>query len=181
MEITKEFKFSYAHILPGHRGHCRNLHGHNARVLVTLTGDVNDTKKHSAEGMVLDFHELSDVFEKEVKSKFDHKFLACGDEWVCDAATMFEAAAPSQDDERVASDFIVSDQIVRLRMRTTAENLAKIIYALLTPEIMYRANKQVRVSSVTFYETDSGSATVKDLSLVELDDIWRKVNRNDTA
>lgn len=33
---TKEFRFEAGHTLDGHKGKCKNLHGHNYKVLVTL-------------------------------------------------------------------------------------------------------------------------------------------------
>lgn len=71
--ITKIFTFEAAHRLPNHKGKCANLHGHSYRLEVTVSGDV--ISSGSSEGMVMDFADLSDVVEKEILSKWDHKFL----------------------------------------------------------------------------------------------------------
>ena len=78
-KITKDFEFCY-----GHRCHqqqldadlslnapckCRHLHGHEAKVAVTLVGTGLD---HSS--MVTDFNNLNFI-KKFLDSYFDHKFI----------------------------------------------------------------------------------------------------------
>ena len=69
-EITKCFEFSAAHSLPflpkGHK--CRNLHGHNYKLTVTLKGKIPDN------GMLVDYAEIS-VVVKPIIDKCDHKNL----------------------------------------------------------------------------------------------------------
>ena len=57
-------KFSAAHFLPGHKGKCRNLHGHTWKVQVDIR--VNDL----IEGMVVDFGDI-----KAVIDSVDHVYL----------------------------------------------------------------------------------------------------------
>ena len=68
--IGRTFRFESAHFLPkvpeGHR--CRNLHGHNYRIEIILTGEVD------ARGFVMDFGEV----DKELQpllAQVDHKLL----------------------------------------------------------------------------------------------------------
>ena len=50
MEITREHVISAAHRLYEYGGRCERLHGHNYRILVTLTAD-----RMNELGMVVDF------------------------------------------------------------------------------------------------------------------------------
>jgi 6-pyruvoyltetrahydropterin/6-carboxytetrahydropterin synthase len=67
--VCKDFRFSAAHQIRGHRGGCENLHGHNYRVRVWARAAILDSL-----GMVLDFADVKRVLE-EVAGPFDHRFL----------------------------------------------------------------------------------------------------------
>lgn len=73
LSIRKIFSFEAAHKLPNHKGKCANLHGHSYELAVTITGGI--ISSGSSEGMIMDFADLSEVVEKEIISKWDHKFL----------------------------------------------------------------------------------------------------------
>src|SRR3990167_10539328 len=125
MLITKRFEFSYAHILPNHGGKCKRLHGHNAVLEVTVSGEPHGAETYegvrtprSDEGMVIDFGDLKSVVKEAVVDKWDHRFLACGDEWPYNVSVR-----PSYE-SRV-------DEFVLVSVRTTAENLAKLAFELI--------------------------------------------------
>ena len=61
--------FSSAHFLPNYKGKCENLHGHNWKVEVTVSG-----KELDASGMVIDFSDLKRL-TGEVLEELDHKNL----------------------------------------------------------------------------------------------------------
>ena len=65
--IFKDFQFSAAHLIRGHRGECRFLHGHNYRVRVHL-----GARQLDAIGMVVDFAELKELVSAVV-GPFDHR------------------------------------------------------------------------------------------------------------
>ncbi len=67
--IFKDFNFSAAHSIRGHRGGCERLHGHNYRVRVHLAAAELD-----ALGMVMDFADLKALTE-EVVAPFDHRVI----------------------------------------------------------------------------------------------------------
>lgn len=67
--ISKDFTFAAAHFIRGHRGECRNLHGHNYRVRVHLAASQLDEL-----GMVLDFADLKAAVEAVV-APFDHAVI----------------------------------------------------------------------------------------------------------
>ncbi len=70
-EISKTFRFEAAHRLPNvpadHR--CSKLHGHSYRVIVTVTGQVEQET-----GWVMDFAEIKRVVEPIIE-KLDHSCL----------------------------------------------------------------------------------------------------------
>ena len=68
--IGRSYRFESAHFLPkvpdGHR--CKNLHGHNYRVEIVLTGDVD------SRGFVRDFGEI-DADVASLLALVDHRLL----------------------------------------------------------------------------------------------------------
>lgn len=69
-KISMDFAFSAAHRLPRSAGRCREVHGHNYKLRVTLVGEPDP-----ATGMIMDFYALQEVVEKRVISRLDHKNL----------------------------------------------------------------------------------------------------------
>ena len=71
MQISKQFTFEAAHLLPnvpeGHK--CRRLHGHSFSVELHLEGPVGE---HT--GWVVDFAEIS-VVCKALEERLDHRYL----------------------------------------------------------------------------------------------------------
>jgi 6-pyruvoyltetrahydropterin/6-carboxytetrahydropterin synthase len=65
--VKKEF--SSAHILHGHPGNCRRMHGHNWLVEAEVQGDNTNEI-----GMVIDFKDIKNNL-KEIISNLDHQFL----------------------------------------------------------------------------------------------------------
>ena len=68
-EVTVEEKFAAGHALRNYKGKCENVHGHNYRVEVTLSGEKLDET-----GLLLDFVELKKALF-EIIDGMDHKFL----------------------------------------------------------------------------------------------------------
>ena len=152
MEITKRFAFSYAHILPHHEGQCRRLHGHNGVIEVTVRSKGIQTSGNT-EGMVIDFGALKILVNSLIIDKWDHRFLAKGDEWVVEAARRWDAIKPIDSIE----DWTVGYHIAYLGVRTTAEELSRLIFATLAGPVT-KLGKGVRLQSVKFYETDTAYA-----------------------
>lgn len=67
--VFKDFTFSAAHQIRGHRGGCQNLHGHNYRVRVFVRA-----RELDALGMVIDFADLKKIVA-EVVDPFDHRLI----------------------------------------------------------------------------------------------------------
>jgi 6-pyruvoyltetrahydropterin/6-carboxytetrahydropterin synthase len=71
-KVTKSASFAYGHRLLDHKGRCRNLHGHNGRVEVTLAAE-----KLDAAMMVADFGDLSAALKGWLDANLDHKTILC--------------------------------------------------------------------------------------------------------
>ena len=75
IRITKKFRFEAAHALYGYDGKCKNIHGHNYNLFVTVIGlpviDSSDVKY----GMVMDFGDLKKIVNSEIVEKFDHSVI----------------------------------------------------------------------------------------------------------
>lgn len=67
--VTCAFTFEAAHQLPWHSGKCRDLHGHGYRLEVTVEGPIGE------HGIVVDFADVRAVVEREVVSRYDHRYL----------------------------------------------------------------------------------------------------------
>jgi 6-pyruvoyltetrahydropterin/6-carboxytetrahydropterin synthase len=67
--IFKDYQFAAAHLIRGHRGECRHLHGHNYRVRVHVAADELDEL-----GMVVDFADLKRI-TGEVLGPLDHRVI----------------------------------------------------------------------------------------------------------
>ncbi len=68
-EVTVQAHFSSGHYLREYYGKCENPHGHNYRVLVTLTGSELESN-----GLLLDFKVLKDIL-KPVVDYLDHQMI----------------------------------------------------------------------------------------------------------
>ncbi len=73
--VSREFSFCYGHRLLGHPGKCCHPHGHNGRVVITLS-----MPELNASGMVVDFTDLKGTIGRWIDENLDHKMiLAAGD------------------------------------------------------------------------------------------------------
>jgi 6-pyruvoyltetrahydropterin/6-carboxytetrahydropterin synthase len=70
VDITVAFMFSAAHRLPRYDGPCKNLHGHNYKLVVTVGGGVDGYS-----GMTVDFYEVQRLVQRHVLEKIDHTDL----------------------------------------------------------------------------------------------------------
>ena len=132
LSVRKSCHFHAAHILTGHAGDCRHLHGHTYRVTVEVTQPAGDNKD-----MVIDFHDLKALLREVVADPFDHAFIydsTCREE--CEVA-----------------DFLRLRQlkVAPLPYRSTAENMARYVFGLL--------RARVNVTAVTVHESEDSSAT----------------------
>lgn len=69
MIIGKTFKFESSHAIIGHPK-CGQLHGHTYHLTVEVDDFINEKTD-----MVMDYHTLSEIVNRLVISKYDHKHL----------------------------------------------------------------------------------------------------------
>jgi 6-pyruvoyltetrahydropterin/6-carboxytetrahydropterin synthase len=68
-EVWVDEQFAAAHNLRNYKGKCENLHGHNYKVRVNLTGPQLDET-----GLLYDFVHLKQVIQGVIRT-LDHKYL----------------------------------------------------------------------------------------------------------
>lgn len=127
--ITKNLSFCYGHRLINHPGKCRHLHGHSARVAITL-----ESKELDEQGMVCDFSDLKQFVGQWISKTLDHNMLLHKNDPVL---PLLQEAG-----ERL---MVVDDH-------PTAEFLAKLIYD-------YVSKGGFPVTNVSVWETDSANAS----------------------
>ena len=68
-QLQVEMDFAAAHNLRGYKGKCENLHGHNYRVMVEISGrQLNET------GMLADFKDIKQMC-RDIIGRLDHEYL----------------------------------------------------------------------------------------------------------
>ena len=72
--IEKTFRFEASHLLPGHDGKCRRLHGHSWLGTLKLSDSTLKTSGPKS-GMVMDFSDVSDAIADDVENLLDHQHL----------------------------------------------------------------------------------------------------------
>lgn len=75
VRVTKKFRFEMAHALENYDGLCQYIHGHSYILWVTINGAVNNDKKLTNYGMVVDFSELKRWINQSIIQKFDHSLV----------------------------------------------------------------------------------------------------------
>ena len=76
--VSKEFQWAMAHMLDGHEGLCKNLHGHEYKLLVTVNRKhekVVDHRGNPTDGMVVDFKDLKNIVKKRIVDPLDHALM----------------------------------------------------------------------------------------------------------
>ena len=68
-EVAVDHDFSAGHALRGYKGKCENVHGHNYKVQVVISGEALDSV-----GLLVDFKDLRSYILATVE-QFDHQFM----------------------------------------------------------------------------------------------------------
>lgn len=126
--VTKAIDFCYGHRLLDYDGPCRNLHGHNARAVITL-----ETERLDEQGMVRDFVDIKQVVKRWIDAELDHVMLLHKDDPFLPVMR--------EHDERV----YVMD------VNPTAENIAKLVFDFVK-------DQGFPVTEVALWETESSCA-----------------------
>jgi 6-pyruvoyl-tetrahydropterin synthase len=132
--VTKEFNLYYAHVNRALGGKCARLHGHGAKIVVSVQEPLN-----LQTSVTMEFCELENVFNKW-KLKHDHYTLIY--EGDSDILATFQ-----QND-------CLKNSVKVMPLPTSAENMAKMIFDFLK-------NEGLNVVEVAFKETFSSSVKYK--------------------
>ena len=127
--VTKELAFCFGHRLMHYPGKCRQLHGHNARAVVTVAGSELDSN-----GMLTDFSGLRRSIGAWIDATLDHKLVL------------------HKDDPLLPVLREMGDPVLALDDHPTTENLAKFIFEHVQRE-------GYAVTEVTLWETPTSYAT----------------------
>lgn len=127
--INKEVEFCYGHRLLKHNGKCKHLHGHSAKVVISL-----ESKTLNEQGMVCDFADVSQFIKDWLELELDHTLLLC------------------HDDPLLPLLQSVGERYKVLDCPPTAENIARLIFEAV-------AQAGFPVVEVNLYETLGSSAS----------------------
>lgn len=70
--LIYEHTFAAAHRLHGHKGKCKNIHGHNYKATIELQNFEFDGWETD---MVMDFYDVKKIVADVIDSNFDHKII----------------------------------------------------------------------------------------------------------
>lgn len=134
MRVTKTFTFDAGHRLSNYEGKCKNLHGHTYKVEITINGSLDEL------GMVMDFGDLKELYNKIVDAKFDHKTI------------LFENDPLNQKIKE-----LMPEAVVMVPYNPTAENFAKDIFGMLIDNFG-KYGLPALIDRVVVYETPTSYA-----------------------
>ena len=127
--VSKEIHFCYGHRLLNYDGKCAHPHGHNGKIEIEL-----ESHELDARGMVFDFGDMKEIIQQWVDKELDHKMIL------------------KKDDPLVKILKDLGEPYFLMDKNPTAESLAELIFNT-------ARSKELPVSRVTFWETQSSSAT----------------------
>jgi len=148
VSITKEFSWDMAHLLAGHEGLCKNLHGHTYKMQIEVTRKTEDVilTEINSQGMVIDFKDLKQLVKEKIVEPLDHAFMY----WI---------NSPEPLEHEIAEILLKNQRkVARVNYRPTAEEMAMNFFALLTEEL-FPLNLELR--AVKVWETPTSFAEVK--------------------
>lgn len=139
IRLTKAFNFEMAHVLHGHDGPCKHIHGHTYELYVTIVGTPNPDKHSPKYGMIMDFKDLKNLIREAIINEFDH------------ALVMHREFAPPEIDTSIE----IFKRVILVDYQPTSENLvldyASRIRARL-PENMKLHNLRLRETLTSYAE-----------------------------
>ena len=146
---TKTFTFAMAHLLSGHKGLCKNLHGHNYKMEVTAVAQSNNAVKEvgPAEGMVVDFKDLKQFVNEVIVNPLDH------------ATMIWEDSKDPFEHDLCALLRKYDKKVVVVAYRPTAENMAADFMGRLNT-ILNATEADYRIEKIKLWETDSSYSEI---------------------
>jgi len=129
-----------SHLLENHQGMCKNLHGHNFKLFVTIV-----SKDGLTNGMVMDFSDIKNIVNQIIISKLDHAFVY----------------NKNDKNSRMICSFLknlLKQKVFAVNFRVTSENLVKWIVEELN-RLFVLGDYDLRCAKGVLYETDTSYAT----------------------
>ncbi|MBU0688211.1 MAG: 6-carboxytetrahydropterin synthase QueD [Gammaproteobacteria bacterium] len=142
MQITRRLEFDAGHRIPNHNSQCRHLHGHRYAIEITLSGEVVETEGVSEQGMVMDFSDVKRIAKEQVVDAWDHAFIVYRND-----KTVLEFL-----------ETIPNHKTVVLDVMPTAENLARVAFALLDGAYQDTYGNHLQLERVRLFETPNNWA-----------------------
>lgn len=139
-EISKEIEFDAGHRVARHAGKCAHPHGHRYLLRATCRGDVINDPSRADHGMLVDFGALKQLLGF-VADRWDHRFLV---ERSDPLAEILAGADP--------------DGTVICALTPTAENLARMAWDMIEPEMRRHFPTSLRLITVSVRETPTSWA-----------------------
>jgi 6-pyruvoyltetrahydropterin/6-carboxytetrahydropterin synthase len=129
IQTTRVHEICIAHRLPTHPGKCKNLHGHNISIELTV-----ESKSLNDQGMVVDFGDIKRMFVDWLEDCWDHKTILY-----------------KKDPLYVSLvNILPENNIVEYDFIPTSENLASHLLNEIGPALL---PNDLRLTEVKFYET----------------------------
>jgi 6-pyruvoyltetrahydropterin/6-carboxytetrahydropterin synthase len=132
-EITKRFSIPVGHRLSKHQGLCKNIHGHNIDVEISVCSE-----KLNENDMVMDFADLKNLSNR-LLNQFDHVLLL------------------NETNDRALYDTLLSygiKKMILVQFEPTAEKLAEYFYNFMKTNLP----DGIDISYVAIYENDTSKA-----------------------
>ena len=145
LTASKMFKWEMAHMLEGHEGLCKNIHGHSYKMEVKVSHCMGATCSGPSRGMVTDFSDLKRIVTEKLINDLDH-------------ALFIDVSTPVDSVEQIILAS-VGDRIKTFRsaFRPTAENMSMCFFRVLQGAFEAEL-PNVRLESVKIWETDTAYA-----------------------
>lgn len=146
LTATKEYSWAMAHMLDGHEGLCKNLHGHEYKLQVTVARIGAELETSGpAKGMIVDFKELKEIVNRLIVSPLDH------------ATMVYSMSADPFEIELRALLLRYKKKRYDVKYRPTAENMAKDFFAILNEPFDAIG---LRIINLRLYETPTSYAEI---------------------
>lgn len=144
---TKEFVWDMAHMLSGHSGLCKNLHGHTYKMEVTASRNNEDVIFDGpSAGMVLDFKDLKDVVNRLIVEPLDH-------------ATMININSTDRCEKEILHVLeYFGKKVAKVTYRPTAENMVRDFAEQICQVLEDLDQGKLVLEKVRLYETPTSYA-----------------------
>jgi len=148
--VTKEFSWAMSHRLEGHKGLCNSIHGHEYKLLVTVSrkDDSLIDDDISSKEMVVDFKDLKKIVKDIIINKLDHAFAY-------------------NEDDKLSSEIAefliekINQKVAPLHCRATAESMSKWMYIKLNQFFSIK-DMPIKCVRIKLYETPTSYAVYEE-------------------